>query len=758
MIYVYFNSAINYIKDGEHEKALEVLKKIERKKLGNAAKNLYDYYFSILKPYVGDPKLKHNETVVLGKNDLISKCDEREPKIGISLVSCCMNRNENLSKSLESWLKLPVDEIIIVDWSSSEPVSETISHIKDDRIKICRVDDEPYWVLTHGFNVGLRFASFSKIYKLDADIKVSEDFLVLNNFNRGEFVRGSWESALESGRNDQVFVNGSFGAFKEDLEKIGYYNEYITTYGWDDSDLYERLSCKRGLKTKYLSFNSLLHLEQEEGDRLKYQKVSNELFLDSVTPTEFNNSVNKFTARVFDFWEKKCLHDYQVKSVEDNIWSFRKVSSNYSLPGTIKQDAFNYAAKIFIWQIAPYLLNEKIDQNVISNFIYKEYNGGISLKETLKLLGFTDADVEFVSKPSGTSVEDFFSSCLDYLHHSEENIVGVIKSDELKSFNFSTAGGKSLRILYADDNVISYIKEMRFRNDKKTDIKPVSMSVSSRKIYIDAQHGLGNRLRAIASASAIAKRNNMDLVIVWEPDHHCECDFRDLFNYTGLVINSSFLNFASDNLRTFNYMEVEKGSFKDEEIVLSKSDVYLRSAYVFNSKDTSWDEENLFLKELEVSEEVRELVNSVPVNDSFVGAHVRMEAGKGLDNNTYDCVDNWTLEGHEQIHYWREKSHYKNFIKKIDALRKEGNDFNVFLAADLPETYALLSKKYPNNLFYLKRDVYDRSKDQLIYALADVILLSKCNKILGSNWSSFSELALRLSKNCSKVEMSGVDF
>jgi hypothetical protein len=54
--------------------------------------------------------------------------------------------------------------------------------------------------------------------------------------------------------------------------------------------------------------------------------------------------------------------------------------------------------------------------------------------------------------------------------------------------------------------------------------------------------------------------------------------------------------------------------------------------------------------------------------------------------------------------------------------------------------------------------VYDRSEEQIKYALADALLLSKAQKLLGSTWSSFSELAMRMSNTFSTIEMSGRDF
>jgi hypothetical protein len=42
----------------------------------------------------------------------------------ISLICACKNRNEPLQISLSSWLlKKEITEIIIVDWSSDEPLA-----------------------------------------------------------------------------------------------------------------------------------------------------------------------------------------------------------------------------------------------------------------------------------------------------------------------------------------------------------------------------------------------------------------------------------------------------------------------------------------------------------------------------------------------------------------------------------------------------------------------------------------------------------
>ena len=287
---------------------------------------------------------------------------------------------------------------------------------------------------------------------------------------------------------------------------------------------------------------------------------------------------------------------------------------------------------------------------------------------------------------------------------------------------------------------------------------PVAV-IPKRKLYIDAQHGLGNRLRAIGSAAAIAEAADMELVIVWESDVHCECQFTDLFEYDGPVVRQSFVrDAAARGIDLYNYMPIEEGAAKSAAIRLDgTSDVYVRSAFVLNSPHSNWTSENRFLHRLTPVEAVRQLVASVR-QPCDLAAHVRMEAGAGRDDNDYDRPENWREEDHRLIHEWRAKSHYSNFINRIDALMKDGGVDRLFLAADLPETYDVFKERYGRRLVCLPRSLYDRSLEQLRYALADAIILSRTKLLLCSTWSSFSELAMRLAQEEIKVEMSGEDF
>ena len=49
-------------------------------------------------------------------------------------------------------------------------------------------------------------------------------------------------------------------------------------------------------------------------------------------------------------------------------------------------------------------------------------------------------------------------------------------------------------------------------------------------LIVHLQYGLGNRLRALASAMAVAAASNRPLAVIWPRDAHCNASFHQLFD------------------------------------------------------------------------------------------------------------------------------------------------------------------------------------------------------------------------------------
>jgi len=600
---------------------------------------------------------------------------------GISLVTCSMNRTENLLRSLESWVACPeIDEILVVDWSSDAPVAEAIrtAGFLDRRIRVVRVEDEPRWILSYAFNTGFRLARHARILKADADIVLDRAFFRRTPLDPGSFVAGNWRRAGEG----QVYVNGFFYLHRADLAAVGGFNEYIRTYGWDDDDLYTRLE-RRGVARADVDHTLIHHLPHSDAARTGEAEAAGRPAAGEELrrSTLFMIRRNRFLANVLPVWEG---HSPALPLVflapRDGVERLRRKGAEpCPVPEHIFADAGHYAQReMTAWRLGPRvweLTRAQLDRLLARPFAE---------------LDREDVETALAAPaPSGT---------------------------------------------------------------------PAAAMLAPRRarIFVDGQHGLGNRLRAIGSAASIAEATGRELVIVWQPDEHCDCRFSELFDYDGAVLDASFLHDAG-HCDIHNYMAIEGGE-KDALIRAEGSrDLYVRSAFVLNSPHSDWAGESRFIRSLRPVEAVRALVAAVR-HPNDVAAHVRMVGGRKYEHLPHESAEHWTEQDHDLVDHWRTKSHFSHFLARIDALIADGRAGSIFLAADLPETYAAFRECYGDRLAWLERSHYDRSAEQLRYALADAILLSRAPLLLGSTWSSFSELAMRLSPGKIAVEMSGRDF
>jgi len=600
---------------------------------------------------------------------------------GISLVTCAMNREANLLRALATWLACPeIGEIVIIDWSSDAPVQQALERagIDDPRIRLVRVEGEPRWVLSWAFNAGFRLARGDRILKADADIVLDSQFFARNHLAPGSFIAGNWRHAEEG----QAHVNGFFFLHRADLAAVGGFNEQITTYGWDDDDLYARLS-EAGAERRDVAPGTIRHLDHSDEERLGEARGTIQSAAEEIrSDTMHKIRANRILTYLMPWWgAEKTPVPFGVSDGAGGVPVLRRADwLPHGVPDHTWADAQHYALReIASWRLGPEVL--ALERGAL---------------------------------------------------------------DALLAHPFANLG---------PDQVTAA------REGRLAAPMPAPMLTPTRaRLFIDGQHGLGNRLRAIGSGAAIAQKTDRELVIVWEPDHHCDCRFSDLFDYDGPVIEEAFYqNAAGQGAALYNYMEVEEGGTKDAPVLDTGGDIYARSAYVLQSPHSTWEAENGFLRALTPVEAVREMVAGVRTPND-VSAHVRMVGGADYEHLAYESLDNWTEEGHQLTDFWRKKSHFKHFITRLDTLIAEGRADRIFVAADKPETYDEFRACFGDRLAMLERAVYDRSAEQLRYALADVLLLGSAPLLLGSSWSSFSELAMRMAPHKMEIEMSGKDF
>ncbi len=601
-------------------------------------------------------------------------------KPGFSLVTCCMNRNDHLLRTLPTWLvHQEIDEIVIVDWSSEIPVAISLDEagIRDPRVRILRVEDEGSWILSHAYNVGFRATTKDKIVKVDSDIILNAEFFNRNSMGVGKLTAGNWRQA-ESG---QSHVNGFFVVGREDLMAVNGFNERIVTYGWDDDDLYDRLT-DSGVERVDVDPDTIRHIDHSDTRRIDRPKSKPVTGWDEVQAfPQFWISLNRETALSSAPWDSSSP-----------MAGFRVLGDSGGVIRVRRTYPFG------------------VDTNLIGTRLERAEAAVSAIQHVFDGVKIT-ADREAV----------------DYalMTRSLKDAIVVLGSGPLQSVE---------------------------KNDKVS--VPIGHSHHKPKLIVDAQHGLGNRLRAIASGAAFAQVHDRDLVVRWVPDEHCDCSFTSLFDFDGALEDTSDNN-PENALEVDLMSKAFREAFDSTSLVHDPRDIVIQSAYRFTFGAPYDELEKDFLRGLKPSADVQEMIDSVR-SPNDIAVHVRMNGGAATDPHG-DVPGDWSKSEDEIARRARSRSHYGFFFKRIDELLESTPNATIFLASDNSESYGAFETKYQERVTSLPRAVYDRSEMQLKYALADVILLSRAPLLLGSNWSSFTEIAHSMSQN-QKLEMSGQHF
>lgn len=214
---------------------------------------------------------------------------QKQQTKGISIFTALKNRTETFQEALKTWIVQEfIDEIIIVDWGSDESIISLINNYQNGKILLAVVPDQPKWILSHAYNLAARLTTKDKILKIDADVKILPGFFEKHPLEIGSFYSGNWRTARDE--NEQR-LNGTLYIKREDFFSVNGFNEFIKSYGWDDTDLYQRL-VNEGLKRYDFDFDTLYHIPHE--DRTTFQDEKDFLRLvDDLEKSNLNILINK---------------------------------------------------------------------------------------------------------------------------------------------------------------------------------------------------------------------------------------------------------------------------------------------------------------------------------------------------------------------------------------------------------------------------------------------------------------------------------
>ena len=131
----------------------------------------------------------------------------------------------------------------------------------------------------------------------------------------------------------------------------------------------------------------------------------------------------------------------------------------------------------------------------------------------------------------------------------------------------------------------------------------------------------------------------------------------------------------------------------------------------------------------------------------------------------------------DELLQWRRASHWTNFVPRMKALmqaygdsrgNRSSSQLHFYLAADSEDAYTGLMTIFPQQMVFTKRDCGAmrcdyRDCQSMLFSLIDLMNLARTRMILGSGYSSFSEVAAQLGGYSSNGEaipilMAGRDF
>lgn len=296
-----------------------------------------------------------------------------------------------------------------------------------------------------------------------------------------------------------------------------------------------------------------------------------------------------------------------------------------------------------------------------------------------------------------------------------------------------------------------------------------------RAIFVHAQYGLGNRLRALGSGMAFARRSDRVLVLIWVPDQHLNCKYTDLF-----VTNDEFVTSdgfepgeqwpfrkarandpAAEHVKWYNYMRINgtaPNTAEDEVKDDKDKHIYVSTCYVIQSPVTPfiirtqssyWQVLRTLTPHIHVLRLIERFA-SYPMS-SMMGIHIR---GKSIKSDIDGVTSaEYSEESSRRTDYWRNLTKVNTFIQEM---RRQPHDQLFYVAADQKEMLVRLEREFPSRIFYTARRCDSRDKSCLPFALADILLLARCSSLRGSYWSSFSELSVRIGGP--RFLLAGIDF
>lgn len=257
-----------------------------------------------------------------------------------------------------------------------------------------------------------------------------------------------------------------------------------------------------------------------------------------------------------------------------------------------------------------------------------------------------------------------------------------------------------------------------------------------KSIAIIPYAGLGNRMRAIASGIYISQQLNTKATIYWNKTTDCYANFSDLFKpiilkNVCLEENHSFLfklprkqNLYLPKLFqkvvfdqcVYNFNKNKNGNIFDTINTKTSKILFLTC----HSMANHYDLQKIFKPNERLETEIKKITSQF--SGDTIGIHIRRT----------DNINSIKLSSNEA------------FKNRIDYEIKKNPNVRFYLASDNLSIKEEFVQQYKERIITYHNLTNRNTLDGMIFAASELFCLSKTKKIIGSAYSSYSEIAAEL--------------
>lgn len=267
------------------------------------------------------------------------------------------------------------------------------------------------------------------------------------------------------------------------------------------------------------------------------------------------------------------------------------------------------------------------------------------------------------------------------------------------------------------------------------------------KILLQPMGGLANRMRVISVLFELCCNVEAEFEVLWVNNDDCGASWRQLFKEPPFIIkdiNGSYIH-AYRSKRWYRRLPHLLWLFYHKYTWLSNNDVCALTAV-----DTPENSAKIRLDwECRLRNGERMFVvtgdNLGPVNDLSMFIPIRelqneVDSLWELFSKKFNVIYGLHIRRTDNI--WSiTSSPIDLFEKKIHDVLLQNPDSAFYLASDDEDTIRDLNAKFGDKIIVRDKELSRKTSVGMQNALIDMLLLSKCKKIFGSYFSSFSEMA-----------------